>query len=61
MDLVESMGIPTEGDPTLTIEIVVDQSRLRRVLDSITDLGSQLVALERLGQITAPPAAPSDP
>ena len=61
VDLIESIGIRTDGDPTVTIEMVLDQSRLRRVLDGITDLGSQLVALERLGQVTAPPAEPGDP
>jgi hypothetical protein len=55
-ELIEPTGIRNEGDQTLLTAVIIDQSQLRGVLDSIADLGLQLVGLERLGPAPPPGA-----
>jgi hypothetical protein len=55
-NLIGQMGVLSEGEQTVITGRIVDQSHLRGVLDSITDLGLQLVAMERLGPVRPPTA-----
>jgi hypothetical protein len=59
-DLVEPMMIRAEGDQTVLTVTIADQSHLRGVLDRITDLGFQLLTLERLGPVPPPAAGGAD-
>lgn len=55
-DVIESTAIRTEADQSALTATIADQSHLRGVLDSIADLGLELVALERLGRAPPPSA-----
>ena len=56
-DLIEGIEISADGDTKVITGTIVDQAHLRGVLDAMTDLGLQLVTLERVG----PAAATSTP
>ena len=57
MDVIEPTAIHTDADQTVLTARIEDQSHLRAVLNSIGDLGLQLVAFERLSPV--PPSAAS--
>ena len=59
-DLIERIEIRTDGDTKVITGSIVDQAHLRGVLDGITDLGLQLVTLERIGPTPRSTASKTD-
>jgi len=57
VDVVEPMTIHTDAGLTVLTARIEDQSHLRAVLNSIGDLGLQLVAFERLAPAPASSAS----
>ena len=57
MDVIEPTAIHTDADQTVLTARIEDQSHLRAVLNSIGDLGLQLVAFERLAPAPASSAS----
>lgn len=57
MDVIEPTAIHTDADQTVLTARIEDQSHLRGVLNSIGDLGLQLVAFERLAPAPASSAS----
>ena len=57
-DLIDGIEIRADGDTEVITGGIVDQAHLRGVLDAMTDLGLQLVTLERIGP-AAPLSAPN--
>ena len=58
-DLIERIEIRTDGDTKVITGRIVDQAHLRGVLDGMSDLGLQLVTLERIGPAAPPSTADS--
>ena len=57
VDVVEPTAIHSEADQTVLTAMIEDQSHLRAVLNSIGDIGLELVGFERL--VPVPPSSTS--